>query len=149
MTRVWWLFLILLLSGRMFSADSIPDAPQPQSLLLQSPQRSADIAHQKSSPKVLDKKFVLLHTLFLGSVVYDSEVTHQGLAHHKCVEAYGKPYPSRGDLYAKNLGYAAAFTALDYLLKRMNVRFAPFVPATIGTIKHIRGGTSWFTQGWY
>jgi hypothetical protein len=36
--------------------------------------------------EVLDKKFWVAHGLFLDSIIYDAELTHQGLAHHRCVE---------------------------------------------------------------
>ena len=35
--------------------------------------------------EVFDKKFWIAHGIFLDSIIYDAELTHQGLAHHRCV----------------------------------------------------------------
>lgn len=54
---------------------------------------------------------------FTGIVVFDVEMTHQGIAHHKCVEnEVGDLFPSRGGTYRTDLLVLAGLTALDYAL---------------------------------
>jgi hypothetical protein len=36
--------------------------------------------------EVFDKKFWIAHGVFLDSIIYDAELTHRGLAHHRCIE---------------------------------------------------------------
>jgi len=148
MKAVSWILLIMF-PWPGFSQNALPDTPQPQNPGLQAPLR-AEAAQEKARPaKVLNKKFIAMHAALFGSVVFDSEVTHQGIAHHKCVEAHGNPYPSRGQLYAKNLSVAATLTGIDYVLQRLRVPFIPYAPAAIRTYKHIHGGMQWFTEGCY
>jgi hypothetical protein len=110
------------------------------------------------SPRILTTTFVTVHAIYLGAAVYDTEMTHQGLAHHRCVEAnINPPFPSRGDLYKHNLIQVAIFTAMDVGLKAygnslgISPRVSDFVSsvgAFIGTGRHIYGGTQWATECW-
>ena len=77
------------------SREALPDAP--------------------SHAKLFQRTFFAAHAILLTSVVYDVEVTHQGLAHHNCVE--GNPllsqHPSRSALYLSDLpefGVGTVFT---------------------------------------
>jgi len=98
-----------------------------------------------SRPSVWNKKFILTHALMFASIVYDDEVTHQGIAHHKCTEANASPHPSRGELYVKDLPVAVAVTAFDYFLARKHILIAPYTNPLVGAAKHFYGGTEWFT----
>jgi hypothetical protein len=50
-----------------------------------------DLVHDKTGdpvkPRVLTKTFFLVHGTYLAANVFDIEMTHQGIAHHNCVEA--------------------------------------------------------------
>ncbi len=50
--------------------------------------------------EVFDKKFWIAHGTFLNGIIYLAELTHQGLAHHRCVEGNINRAASsaRGDL---------------------------------------------------
>ncbi len=76
------------------------------------------------------KAFGLAHAALLGATVYDEEVTAAGLAHHKCAEG---------------LGLDAGVTAFDYLLFRKLAHGSQFMGAAIGIVKHVEGGTKWFS----
>ncbi len=134
-----------------FAQDSptsnLPDTPQPQ--MLQQPAHRSEIS-ERTRPTVWNKKFIGAHAAYLGAIVYDIEVTHQGLAHHKCVEETGTDrIPSRGELYGKDLPVFAASMGLDWLLARYKIPYMPYVLPAAGTVVHVRGGTKWFTEGCY
>ena len=94
------------------------------------------------------RNFWIAHAAALGAVVYDEEITHEGLAHHKCVEGtVDPPTPSRADLYKNGLVFLAAFTAMDYLFYRTVGHGSQYVGAAGTIIKHVHGGTQWFTEG--
>jgi hypothetical protein len=97
-----------------------------------------------------DKAFWGSEAFWLGTIIYDVEATHQGIAHHKCVEGNddGNYYPSRAQLYRKSLpeftvGTAFGLAMLKYVTKVSIFEF----PAYSGT-GHIRGGSSWFLNCW-
>lgn len=94
------------------------------------------------------KTFWAAHGIFLAATVYDVEITHAGLAHHRCVEAGENPHPSRGELYASDLPWVAGFTVADLFLRKIGVPFGYYVPPAVGSIKHIRGGTRWLSECW-
>ena len=101
--------------------------------------------------KVFNKKFIAAHTAFLGSIIYDAQTTHQGLAHHKCVEA--NPYlgvrPSRGEVYKQNLLTFGAISRLDWATARfIKIPYIPYVTPIVETTVHIQGGSKWLTECW-
>jgi hypothetical protein len=111
------------------SREALPDAP--------------------SHAKLFRRTFFAAHAILLTSVVYDVEVTHQGLAHHSCVEGNTdlSYHPTRGQLYAENLGIAAGLSAFDYLLHRKHFEPGAYTGAVYGSIVHFHSGTEWFTRG--
>jgi hypothetical protein len=118
--------------------------------------------HLKSIPRPLpvwDKQMWLVHGVFAGATVFDIEVTHEGLAKHKCVEGNLElgQHPSRKDLYVDSfleefvpetffdwLGAAGARAAHE---PRRWWKSIGYIGATGGTIVHVRGGMQWFTHG--
>jgi hypothetical protein len=147
-------FIVILLLGTQALAGELPEAPVPRNLVVQNEQPQLNFPRRR----ILDKRFVFAHVALFGSVIFDTEVTHQGLAHHNCVESrVGLPHPTRGRLYASDLSVAAAITAFDYLLQWHHVRSVPYkgdrvgqyLPETgaiVGTIKKFYAGTEWFTH---
>jgi hypothetical protein len=100
---------------------------------------------------VLNKKFIIAHAVLLGSMVYDAELTHEGLAHHKCVEAnpYLGVHPSRGEIYGQNLLAFGAITGLDWITaKLIKVRYLPYIAPAAESVVHFRGGSQWLTECW-
>lgn len=107
---------------------------------------------------IWDKKMWAVHTLLLGSMVFDVEVTHQGLAHHKCIEGdhiFGDG-PSRADMYADNAPAAAGVIVMDALLAAAARNHGHFRHwklfgygiATVSSVLHLEGGTKWLTSCW-
>lgn len=135
---------IVLLLALAACAQELPDAPQPQ--LTSS---SRDTLTPLTWHRTLHSKtFWAAHGVLLAATVYDVEVTHAGLAHHKCVENGENLYPSRGYLYKTNLPIIAAFTVGDLVLRKMGVPFGYYAPPIVGSAKHFYGGSKWLTQCW-
>lgn len=135
-------------------ASSLPHAPQPQ----QSGKtgfwsfRGLNDPVLRTNRQVLhDKTLLATESFWLGSIVYDAELTHQGLAHHKCVEAttlVDDRHPSRGELYAWDVPEFAAGTALNYLMMRFVGKPLIFETAGIASAEHLRGGSKWLMSCW-
>jgi hypothetical protein len=96
-----------------------------------------------------DKTLILAESAWLGAITYDVELTHQGLAHHRCVEQNGdSQHPSRGALYLGSLpefavGTAWNWLAAKYVWKPLILEF----PVYSG-LEHIRGGSGWLLNCW-
>jgi hypothetical protein len=127
-----------LSGGYEIDKDNLPDNPQ---------------------PRVFSKAFLIGHGIYLASNVFDIEMTHQGLAHHRCVEGGfdGGQHPSRGELYRGDLPVFGFLTFMDILFKmeynRPDIRtkwlvWMPFSFAGWGTMGHLRGGIKWYTDCW-
>jgi hypothetical protein len=99
---------------------------------------------------VVNKKFLLTHAAFLGSIVYDAELTHEGLAHHKCVESNPSlgTHPSRGEIYEQNMLVFGAVTGLDWVTAKLRIRYLPYVSPIVGSAVHFTGGSKWLTECW-
>lgn len=149
---------------------TLPSAPSPRSVtnanngsesadaegvVALSPYEPSSIPHQPAVPlekraTVWNKKFIAAHAVFLGAIVYDAELTHQGLAHHKCVEAntsFGT-HPSRGEIYGKSLLAFGAIGGMDWLLAKTGIRYVPYVGPAFGSAIHFTGGSKWLTDCW-
>jgi hypothetical protein len=137
--------------------EALPDAPgslsggRVSTGVSYRPIRSRPPEPALKTVKVFNKKFIAAHTAFLGSIIYDAELTHQGLAHHKCVEA--NPYlgvrPSRGEVYKQNLLTFGAISGLDWATARfIKIPYIPYVTPIVETTVHIQGGSKWLTECW-
>lgn len=95
------------------------------------------------------KVFVVSHSLALAAIVFDVEATHQGLAHHKCVEGNTSfsDHPSRGELYKDNLIIFAALTGMDFLYDKYAWKPLSLIHPAGEIYVHVKGGASWFTDG--
>lgn len=122
--------LISLLLLSLANAQSLPNAPS----------------------KTEKRIFWISNAVVLpASIVYDAEVTHQGIAHHKCWEANSNlpRHPSRGQLYLYNGAFAAAEFGLDLLLHKAHIHYLDNAGAVFGSIVHFQAGSTWFTKGCY
>jgi hypothetical protein len=139
------------------SARSLPEAPSmvrstvaTKTVSKPSPWRALSETDHLTNREVFDKKFLSVHGTFLASIVYDAELTHQGLAHHRCVEGninLGE-HPSRGDVYRNNLlEQFVPITVMDWFLGKYVWKGIGYEGATIGSVIHFRGGTKWLTSG--
>jgi hypothetical protein len=140
------------IDSKIICPQELPDAP---GFISQGAQRAKGAKKERPiafehKDKLVNRKFIIAYSVFLGSVVYDVEVTHQGLAHHKCQELNGNSRtPSRGNLYARQLPIFGVATALGLFMRAGRLPLAPYAPAITGTVISIRGGTQWFTHGCY
>lgn len=97
-----------------------------------------------------DKTWAVTQSVWLAAIVFDAEATHQGLAHHNCVEGdiVGSPHPGRGELYLNSLPEYAAGTAFNYMAMRLVGKPLIFEWASWGVISHVRGGSAWIRNCW-
>jgi hypothetical protein len=156
------------LSARQQLAESsvqsspLPDAPS-ATVSLQPGTWSLSEAKQSAAPArpdpVWDKKMWAAHIILAGSMIFDVEMTHQGVAHHQCVEANTNVprQPSRSELYLDNLKQFAPLVVMDWLgsaaeraghLPRWVWKPMGYAGPIYGSVVHIRGGLSWYTRCW-
>ncbi len=150
--------------------QNLPDTPQPQTAMLNNvsdaveplpnsgalPALVYEPKPQSGSPPlgtkttVFNKMFVTTHAVYLASIVYDGELTHEGLAHHRCEEAnpnFGT-HPSRGEFYSKNMLVFGAMTGVDWFTAKTGVRYLPYVGPAVASAVHFTGGSKWLTNCW-
>jgi len=103
----------------------------------------------KTMREVFNKKFVAAHGILLASFVFDAEVTHAGLAHHKCLESNLQlgPHPSRWQLYSGkgNLFFLGGLIGLDLVSEKFQIPYVPYLLPLAGAAKKFTAGTSWLT----
>lgn len=137
-----------------------PDAPAP--IVSNSPtwklEETPLLSPRRLDP-IWDRKMWAAHIVLAGSMIFDVEMTHQGLAHHQCVEGNNslEAKPSRGELYVDNLKQFGPILLMDWLgaaaarsghLPRWVWKPMGYAGPVYGSIDHIRGGLAWFTQCW-
>lgn len=144
--------------------STLPNAPEPWLAELRTANDDKDallmgVYEQKRVPKperplaggaVWNKKFIAVHAAFLGSIVCDTELTHQGLAHHNCVEANPNlgSHPSRGRIYRQNILAFSAVSGLDWVTAKTRIPYLPYIGPVVGTVVHLRAGSKWLAQCW-
>lgn len=141
--------LILLLGLPAWSQETCRHCPNPDQMAQQFPE-----APEEARP-TLTKPFLIAHGAWFASIVYDSELTHAGLAHHRCVEIGGgipERHISRGELYGENGAVFAVGTLFDWLIQRSHppkpFNFMVYAFPTVGTIEHLHGGSTWIASCW-
>jgi hypothetical protein len=140
-------------SGHATGTDALPNTPGPESApaaAVYEPQKPKWPLPSLERGNVVNKKFLLAHAAFLGSIVYDAELTHGGLAHHKCVESNPSlgTHPSRGEIYEQNMLVFSAVTGLDWVTAKLRIRYLPYVSPIVGSAVHFTGGSKWLTECW-
>ena len=132
--------------------DHLPDAPIQVTAYKSGAHDKAD---DSAKYVIWNKKFTFAHVGELSSILYDVEMTHEGLAHHKCAEGGGgttERHVSRNELYVNNLIPFAATTGLDvlfkYMMRERSLAWVPYASSAYGTILHLKGGTEWATGCW-
>lgn len=86
----------------------------------------------------------------LAATLFDAEMTHAGLAHHRCVESnIDPPYPSRGQLYRGMMPGWAGVSAFGFLLTKLKVPWLVYSGMQSGVAGiHLHGGISWMGNCW-
>lgn len=90
--------------------------------------------------------------VFAASAIFDTEVTHAGIAHHRCVEGnpyFNTHYPSRGHLYKHNAEEFAVVGGLGFLMTKARIyRWIPVGMGAYGAQMHFRAAASWLGNCW-
>jgi hypothetical protein len=150
---------------RVVPNTELPDAPSSTSLAradsfawsLTEPTQQANTAPPPDP--IWDKKFVAANIFFAGATIFDIEMTHEGIAHHKCVEGNLSlaRHPSRFELYFDNLQDFAPAVVLNGVgllglraahLPRWYWKAAGYFSPVYGSTIHLRGGIHWYTRCW-
>jgi hypothetical protein len=108
---------------------------------------------------IWDKKMWAAHMVLASSMIFDTEVTHEGVAHHRCEEGNSdlRKHPSRGELYVDNLLQFAPITVMDWLgakaarnghIGRWFWKSLGYMDPAWGSVVHFRGGVQWLTNCW-
>jgi len=130
-------------------SESTPHEGAPPTAVSQ-PARVQALESAVARGEIWNRKFLAAHAAFLGSIVYDAELTHQGLAHHNCVE--GNPnlgsHPSRGDLYRINGLAFGAISGFDWFAAKSKMRLVPYIGPIVGTAIHLTAGSKWLSECW-
>lgn len=133
----------------MASASELPDAPH----LSMSAAVTLDpnVVHNTPSfspkaPRNLDWRFLTAHGVYASAVAFDGLVTAKGLG-RPCGFVEGNTdlgqNPSVKKIAIYSLVEFSAVTAMDYVFKRTRMPGLSYIGASIGTIKHVHGGTQW------
>lgn len=142
-----------------------PQAPSSTSLAKQDtfawsltePTKQADTAPKP--PPIWDKRMWAATIFLTGAAVFDIEMTHQGVAHHKCVEGNLSlaRHPSRFELYFDNFQDLAPKVLLNSLavlgmraahLPRRYWKPVGYAGPLYAGAVHLRGGIQWYTRCW-
>jgi hypothetical protein len=148
------ILLALVLSGHAQEVGSsqygnqFPAAPEPVK-----PLPHGAWQHDPPRLKTFTRTWVIAHSVFAASIVYDAEVTHTGIAHHKCVEQNSDlpRHPSRGELYRDSALPFAVMTGFDLLVQSRHLpkgaAWIGYIGAIYGTGIHAGYGSTWFGAG--
>lgn len=115
--------------------------------------------HNFIRPPIWDKKMLVADMVLASSMLLDTEVTHEGIAHHRCEEGnLSLPgHPSRGELYTYNLLEFAPITLFDWWvakavrnghLPRWYWKSISYMGPVGGSVSHFQGGVRWLTNCW-
>lgn len=156
------LLVLLVLAGAALAQT--PDAPStvqpPQIRLIPFTQKKEsswkylwDGREARTNREVFHEPYYVASTLvFAASLVYDTELTHAGLAHHKCVEGnpyFNTHYPSRGHLYKHDAEELAVVGGLGFLFTKARIyRWIPLGMGAYGSYVHFKAGSSWLQNCW-
>lgn len=107
----------------------------------------------RTNREVFHEPYYVVSTIIFGaSLIFDTELTEAGIAHHKCVEGnpyFGTHYPSRGHLYKHDAEEFAVVAGLGFLFTKARIyRWIPVSMAAYGSQVHFRGGASWLQHCW-
>jgi len=110
-------------------------------------------------PPIWDKKMYVAQAVLLSSMIFDSEITHEGIAHHRCEEAnieVGR-MPSRAELYTDDLeqlgpgvllGWLGAKASRNGHGPRWLWKSTGYTGAVVGSAFHFTGGALWLSRCW-
>jgi hypothetical protein len=155
-------------SGRSELNTELPDAPSSVSVETSNPfvwdlaVPSVPAKESATAPRpdpIWDKKAWAAQIFLVGTIIFDVEATHQGIAHHKCVEGNNtlREQPSRGELYVDNLKQFVPMVVMEGLgalalrhghLPRWAWKAMVYGGPVYPSAMHLHGGIKWVTQCW-
>jgi len=138
------------LKGGAAIVHNSPDTQEPKKPGFWTMRKPPDDPPLRTNMEILrDKTFVAAQSFYLGSIAYDVELTHQGLAHHKCVEDSSEnPHPSRGDLYRGHIMEYSVGTVWDWLVMKYIGKYLVLEWPAMASVEHLRGGSKWLMSCW-
>jgi hypothetical protein len=144
------IYLAIMLWMQQAVFGQLPDAPQPSTA--KCGPWSCWNPHIRPNAEVLKNGAFLFAAVGDAAVAtFDVEMTHQGLAHHRCVEANpGLPlHPSRGQLYRSDAMEEATVAGFGFLSTKLGLpRWITLAMLPYPAEVHIRGGMSWVGRCW-
>lgn len=143
-------------------SGELPDAPSSSDSLEPVAWSLTELKQPEPAPRldrVWDKKTWAAHIVLASSMIFDVEMTHEGIAHHRCEEGNSdlKAHPSRSELYLDNLEQFAPIVVMDWLgsatlrhghLPRWAWKSIAYFGPVYGSTMHIKGGVEWYTRCW-
>ena len=145
------LLFIMMLVGA--AAGQLPDAPvrqPPAAPVKQSGWHCCYDPHNMRSNReaLTNKTFLFTSIADIGVGVFDAEITHQGLAHHRCAEGNVHP-PTRANLYKNNLPEEAAVLVVEFMVAKIRApRWMGWGLLTYPVEVHTRAGLDWTENCW-
>lgn len=138
------LLAIFLLTACAYG--ELPEEPTPQ-FNDTSPVAMKLIRSSERRNRTFNKKFIFATAALFGSSIYDAEISHAGIQRGKCVEAFGNPHSSRGELYKRMLPIDGALFGFALLTRKAKIPIAPYSILLGGAGRHIYTGSLWFSEG--
>jgi hypothetical protein len=146
-----WIIIGVLTIG-LADCQELPDAPVPQvqPAAKCGPFSCWTFINVPTKEVLRSKALWLTFGADVALTTLDAEVTHEGLAHHLCVEKnIDPPYPSRWQLYRAQLPENAAVFAVSFLwLKLHGPKYIMPGFLAFPAVAHIRGAAGWLDNCW-
>jgi hypothetical protein len=135
--------LLLAAAACAQSRDQFPDAPEPVKPSLFGGWEKDRFPGVRQP--VFTKKFIAAHAAFLGSTIFDVEMTQHCIHRGTCVEGNGESRrEGRVGMYTNDLIPFAVLTGFDALIQWGHppkaFRWLPYLAPAYGTVVHLRGG---------
>lgn len=104
-----------------------------------------------SRPVFTNKTYIVTVIADVGSGLFDTGMTHQGVAHHRCLEGNinDGPHPSMGHWFAVTCLSGVGFAGLGLLFTKLSLsRWMVAGLAPYSMQVHIRAGIRWGENCW-
>lgn len=136
---------MLLLCGMCWAQNPslvLPDAPDPQPAPAKQRRQWSDVKFRSNGETLSNKSMWLFDFAAIAPGLLDAEVSHAGLAHHKCAEAHH--LNSRWQLYRNNLPEWGVELAIGFLGTKVKMpRWLMFSVAAYPIEAHGRATARW------
>jgi hypothetical protein len=124
-----------------------PERPKTGFWATQNP-LGANVALRTNREAWTSKSFLISEAVHVSAISFDVEATHQGLAHHRCVEHGENPHPSRGSLYLSSVPELGVSLLWGWFVSREIWQPMVLPVPVVGSLGHIMAGQKWFANCW-